>query len=96
MKSCGYHQSQADHTLFYKHGKEGKVTILIVYVDNIVLTGNDSEELERLKRRLATNFEIKDLGTLKYFLGMEFARPKEGIFLNQHNMFLFYLMRQVC
>ena len=37
-----------------------------------------------MKRKLANDFEINDLGTLKYFIGMEFARFKEGIFVNQH------------
>ena len=74
--------------MFYKHSKDGKIAILIVYVDDIVLTGSDKEELERLKRRLATEFEIKDLGALKYFLGMEFARSKEGIFVNQRKYVL--------
>ena len=46
----GYNQSQVDHTMFYKHSDEGKVSILIVYVDNLVLTGDDCIELERLKR----------------------------------------------
>ncbi|XP_059654624.1 pentatricopeptide repeat-containing protein At3g06920-like [Cornus florida] len=49
---------------------------------------NDNEELERLKKRLAADFEIKDLGALKYFLGMEFARSKEGIFVNQRKYVL--------
>ena len=40
------------------------------------------EELADLKRRMAQDFEIKDLGMLKYFLGMEFTRSKEGIFVN--------------
>lgn len=84
IKSYGYGQIQADHTMFYEHSPEGKVTILIVYVDHILLTGDDHNELERLKVRLAGEFEIKDLGSLKYFLGMEFARSKGGIFLNQH------------
>ena len=53
IKNYGYYQSQADHTMFYKHNKDGKIAILIVYVDDIVLTDNDKEELERLKRRLA-------------------------------------------
>ena len=70
--------------MFYKDNKDGKIAILIVYVDDIVLIGSDKEELERLKRRLAMEFEIKDLGALKYFLGMEFATSKEGIFVNQH------------
>ena len=46
------------------------------------MTGDDIEELGRLKKKLVAAFEIKDLGTLKYFLGMEFARFKEGIFVN--------------
>ena len=50
--------------------------------------GNDIEELGKLKKKLAAMFEIKDLGTLKYFLGMEFARSKEGIFVNQRKYIL--------
>ena len=74
--------------MFYKHSNEGKVAILIVYVDDIVLTGDDCNELEKLKGKLAEEFEIKDLGALKYFLGMEFARSKEGIFVNQRKYVL--------
>ena len=62
--------------MFYKYSIDSKIAILIVYVDDIVLTRSDKEELERLKRRLSTEFEIKDLGALKYFLRMEFARSK--------------------
>ena len=82
IKHYGCTQSQVDHTMFYKHSNEGKVAILIVYIDDIVLTGDDCNELEKLKGKLAEEFEIKDLGALKYFLGMEFARSKEGIFVN--------------
>ena len=52
------------------------------------MTGDDRGELERFKKRLANDFEIKDLGTLKYFLGIEFARSKEGIFVNQRKYVL--------
>ena len=74
--------------MFYKDNKDGKIAILIVYVDDIVLIGSDKEELERLKRRLAMEFEINDLGALKYFLDIEFARSKEGIFVNQRKYVL--------
>ncbi|XP_052185323.1 uncharacterized protein LOC127796967 [Diospyros lotus] len=47
-------------------------------------TSSSLGEIEELKRRLAHEFEIKDLGPLKYFLGMKFARSKKGIFVNQH------------
>ena len=84
----GYHQCQADHTLFVKPNSGGKITILIVYVDDIILTGDDSDEIFKLKRMLATEFEIKDLGTLRYFLGMEVARSKEGIVISQRKYIL--------
>ena len=87
----GYTQSQVNHTMFYKHSDEGKVAILIVHVDDIVLTEDDCSELERLKGKLAKEFEIKDLGALKYFLGMDFARSKEGIFVSQQKYVLVLL-----
>ncbi|RVW43799.1 hypothetical protein CK203_074066 [Vitis vinifera] len=52
------------------HPELGKIAILIVYVDDIILISDDSLEIERLKGLLARDFEIKDLGTLKYFLGL--------------------------
>jgi hypothetical protein len=54
-----------------------------VYVDDIVLTGNDDGEIQNLKQSLANEFEIKDLGSLKYFLGIEVARSKHSIFISQ-------------
>ena len=61
---------------------------MIVYVDDIILTGDDHTELNRLKTVLSNDFEIKDLGTLKYFIGMEFARSKKGIFVSQRKYVL--------
>ncbi|KAH9650091.1 protein kinase domain-containing protein [Citrus sinensis] len=88
IKGHGYSQSQADHTMFYKHSIEGKLAVLIVYVDDIILTGDDLVEICRLKKVLARDFEIKDLGNLKYFLGMEFARSKDGIVVSQRKYVL--------
>ena len=59
------------------------MAILIVYVDDIVLIGDDDEEIDKLKNILEKEFEINDLGNLKYFLGMEIARSKQlFLFLN--------------
>ncbi|KAA0051254.1 Cysteine-rich RLK (RECEPTOR-like protein kinase) 8 [Cucumis melo var. makuwa] len=79
VKSQGYSQEHSDHTLFTKVSKTGKIAILIVYVDDIVLTRDDQTETNKLKQRMGDEFEIKELGNLKYFLGMEVARSKEGI-----------------
>lgn len=77
MFKYGFEQSQTDYTLFIKHFSHGNTTILIVHVDDTVLTGDDVEEISWLKRYLAIEFEIKDLGTLKYFLCIEGARSKD-------------------
>lgn len=58
-------------------------TILIVYVDDIILIGENVMEIERLKKHLATEFEVKDLGKMQYFLGMEIARSRKGISVSQ-------------
>lgn len=48
MRKYGYHQSNVDYTLFLKY-QEGKVTALIVYVDDMILTGDDAKEISRLQ-----------------------------------------------
>ena len=83
IKNLGYFQSQADNTLFVKHSEDKKITILIVYVDDIIVTGDNFEEIKRIKQMMAKEFEVKELGALKYFLGMEVARSNEGISVSQ-------------
>ncbi|RVX02276.1 Retrovirus-related Pol polyprotein from transposon RE1 [Vitis vinifera] len=83
MKESGYKQSQGDHTLFIKHSAAGGVITLLVYVDDIIMTGNDEREKHEVKQRLAIEFEIKELGKLKYFLGIEVAYSTQGIFISQ-------------
>ncbi|RDY01436.1 hypothetical protein CR513_15229, partial [Mucuna pruriens] len=80
--SLGYRQSQGNHTLFIKHSPNGKLTLL-VYIDNMIVTGDDEIEKLTLKEKLATKFEMKELGKLKYFLEIEVAYSKQGIFISQ-------------
>jgi Reverse transcriptase (RNA-dependent DNA polymerase) len=82
MKKLGYQHSNADHTMFIRR-KEEKICILMVYVDDIVLTNNDPTEMKRIKASLAIEFEMKDLGELRYFLGIEVTRSKKGVILSQ-------------
>jgi hypothetical protein len=78
----GYGQCNGDHTIFYRHSNQ-KITVLAVYVDNIIITGDDATEITRVKSCLSKLFEVKDLGQLRYFLGLGLARSKEGIVLYQ-------------
>ncbi|GJT04421.1 putative RNA-directed DNA polymerase [Tanacetum coccineum] len=82
MKHYGFKQSNSDHTLFLKQ-RGNLITCLIIYVDDMIITGNDKEEITKLKKNLFTEFEMKDLGRLKYFLGIEVLRSKQGIFMYQ-------------
>uniref|UniRef100_A0A803NB30 Reverse transcriptase Ty1/copia-type domain-containing protein n=1 Tax=Chenopodium quinoa TaxID=63459 RepID=A0A803NB30_CHEQI len=80
-------QINSNHTLFLKKEKE-KITCLIIYVDDMIITGNDEEEIADLKGKLFQEFEMKDLGNLKYFLGIEVLRSKQGIFIHQRKYIL--------
>ena len=82
MTTFGYKQSNSDYTLFLKK-RHGKITALIVYVDDMIVTSKDLEEMKALKHYLSKEFEMKDLGPLKYFLGIEISRSSKGIFLSQ-------------
>ncbi|XP_022024676.2 uncharacterized mitochondrial protein AtMg00810-like [Helianthus annuus] len=57
--------------------------VILIYVDDVIITGNCLAKIEEVKKKLDKNFSIKDLGVLKYFLGIEVARTKEGLVLSQ-------------
>lgn len=82
VQAAGYVQSKADYSLFTcRNGKS--FTALLIYVDDILITGNDLKAISTLKQFLHSRFRIKDLGDLKYFLGIEVSRSKRGISISQ-------------
>ena len=56
--------------------------ILLLYVDDLFLTGNEKQTLE-CKKNLVAEFDMKDIGLMHYFLGLEVWQIPKGIFLNQ-------------
>lgn len=82
MLKTGYKKCHSDHTLFVKRNGS-HITILIVYIRDIFVTSNDVEEVKRLKVHLRPAFEIKDLGALRYFLGIDFSISIKGIVICQ-------------
>ncbi|KAK3038414.1 hypothetical protein RJ639_030580 [Escallonia herrerae] len=87
VQKFGLQKSKCDHSVFYRKSAAG-VILLVVYVDDIVITGDDCTGSTSLKKFLQTKFHSKDLGQLKYFLGIEVSRSKKGIFLSQRKYVL--------
>lgn len=78
----GFKCSFPDPSLFvYHHGST--VMYLLLYVDDMILTGNDSALLERLLKELNVVFRMKDMGDIHYFLGIQVHRHADGLFMNQ-------------
>ena len=69
LVSLGFTKSKADSNLYFKV-ESGIPVMLLLYVDDLFLTGEDDLIVDA-KRRLSTEFEMKDLGMMHYFLGME-------------------------
>jgi len=82
LYSRGYTHSSNDYSLFYKRTTESN-TFLGVYVDDILLTGDNNAEITSLKAYLDLTFKIKDLGPAHYFLRMEILPTKDGLILTQ-------------
>ena len=89
----GMQKSKSDHSIFYKNSSFG-IILLVVYVDDIVSTRSDSKGISSLKSFLQSQFHTKDLGMLRYFLGIEVMRSKHGIFLSQRK-YVFDLLSEI-
>ncbi|RVW29825.1 Retrovirus-related Pol polyprotein from transposon RE1 [Vitis vinifera] len=87
IQAFGMNKSEKDHSVFYKKSAVG-IILLVVYVDDIVITGNDHAGISDLKTFMHSKFHTKDLGELKYFLGIEVSRSKKGMFLSQRKYVL--------
>ncbi|XP_028965083.1 uncharacterized mitochondrial protein AtMg00810-like [Malus domestica] len=82
LEATGFTTSHADSSLFVRTGISGNLVVLI-YVDDLIITSDNIEEINALKSSLHQQFAIKDLGILKYFLGIKMATSSKGLFFNQ-------------
>ena len=83
VQKFGMLRSKADHSVFYHHNSSGQCIYLVVYVDDIVITGSDQNGIQKLKQHLFTHFQTKDLGKLKYFMGIKITQSSSGVVLSQ-------------
>ncbi|KAJ9560393.1 hypothetical protein OSB04_005553 [Centaurea solstitialis] len=80
--SLGFSASNYDSGLFTRTTDSGSI-LLLLYVDDMIITGDDSKGIASLKQSLSFSFEMKDLGDLHYFLGLEVLSDASGIYLCQ-------------
>ncbi|KAG6499850.1 hypothetical protein ZIOFF_039645 [Zingiber officinale] len=76
-------QRVAQNSSLFVKSNEGKLAIVLVYVDDLVITGDDGSEILQTKENLSVRFQMKELAQLKHFLGLEIDRTQKGIFLCQ-------------
>ena len=69
---CGFKKSKSDYSLFTKKFNQSFIALL-VYIDDTLIASNDVHAIEEVKMFLDQEFKLKDLGNLKYFLGLEVA-----------------------
>uniref|UniRef100_A0A2N9GCL0 Integrase catalytic domain-containing protein n=1 Tax=Fagus sylvatica TaxID=28930 RepID=A0A2N9GCL0_FAGSY len=82
LLQLGFYCSRADTSLFVFH-KHSDIIYLLLYVDDIIITGNNPSLLENFTCKLNSEFATKDLGSLSYFLGLEATPTTDGLFISQ-------------
>jgi hypothetical protein len=92
LLSIGFQASKGDTSLFIL-SHDGAMIYLLVYVDDILLTGSNSAVLHRLITLLQSEFKLRDLGSVHFFLGIEVKSTAMGILLSQHKYALDIIQR---
>ena len=81
MLHLGFVASLVDSSLFVYHSGS-TILYLLLYVDDIIITGNTSNQITYLISTLGATFDLKDLGPLNYFLGIQITPTKYGLTLS--------------
>jgi len=80
--TSGFQTSNADFSLYVKNIDHG-IVVIVIYVDDLIIAGDSDEDIFNLKKFLKQKFEMKDLGELRYFLGIEVIQSPKRIWLLQ-------------
>lgn len=79
----GFEKCDFEHTLFFKAGERGKFLIVSLYVDDLIFTGNCENMFAMFKSSMKKEFDMSDLGKMRFFLGVEVMQCTEGIYISQ-------------
>ena len=79
----GFKKSENEEALFIKRNKQGNILIVSVYVDDLIYTGDDVLLMKEFKLSMEKEFDMSDLGKMRYFLGIEVLQTSQGIHISQ-------------
>lgn len=79
----GFSKCISEHGVYVRGENESDLVILCLYVDDLLITGNNKIGIDKVKQLLKNQFEMTDLGSLSYFLGIEFKETEAGIVMHQ-------------
>ena len=82
FKEKRFEQCPYEYALYVKI-REGEKLVVTLYVDDLIFMGNSQRLIDEFKEDMKKEFEMTDLGLMKYFLGIEVKQLKEGIFISQ-------------
>jgi hypothetical protein len=82
LVTIGFCMSNVDHSLYVCKSDEG-IVVITIYVDDLIVGGDNEKEVEHVKSLLKQKFDMKDLGEFKFFLGIEVIKTPKGIWLLQ-------------
>ena len=91
--SEGFQKCDSEQTLFIKRNREGKIIIVSVYVDDLIFTGDDEIMMSEFKSSMLREFDMSDLGRMRFFLGIEVLQKSDGIYICQRKYSLEVLNR---
>ena len=70
LQSIGFEIIKYDHSIYVKK-ISCRLIVIVIYVDDLIVIGSSKDEIVHVKKALGAEFDMKDLGELKYFLGIE-------------------------
>ena len=77
FRGYGFHPSSADPCLYVKFGSSGEILVIVLYVDDLIITSNSREMVDKFKQAISREFSMKDLKELDWILGMAIKRDRE-------------------
>jgi hypothetical protein len=85
LLALGFYHGESEHAVYMRGGGQRHQHRLIVgvYVDDLVITDGDLDELKQFKEEMKSTFQMADLGLLQYYLGLEVSQDEDGITVRQ-------------